>query len=115
MEMSIVKKVQKRDGRIVDFEPNKIVNAIRKAFIAVRGEDEEMAQKLSDEVIQILSENFKEQIPGVEDVQDIVEKVLIDEEYTDVAKAYILYREKRAEIRRVKSFLGVKGKGLRER
>lgn len=101
-------KVQKRDGRIVDFEPNKIVNAIRKAFIAVRGEDEGMSQKLSDKVIQVLSGNFKEQIPGVEDVQDIVEKVLIDEEHTDVAKAYIIYREKRAEIRRVKSFLGVK-------
>ncbi|MEM2965052.1 MAG: vitamin B12-dependent ribonucleotide reductase [Candidatus Bathyarchaeia archaeon] len=106
--MFTVKKVQKRDGRIVDFEPDKITNAIRKAFAAVKGGDEGVVSRLTDKVVQLLSERFKEQIPGVEDVQDIVEEVLIDEGYADVAKAYILYREKRAEIRRVKSFIGVK-------
>ncbi|MEM2902077.1 MAG: vitamin B12-dependent ribonucleotide reductase [Candidatus Bathyarchaeia archaeon] len=106
--MFTVKKIQKRDGRIVDFEPDKITNAIRKAFAAVKGGDEGVVSRLTDKVVQLLSERFKEQIPGVEDVQDIVEEVLIDEGYADVAKAYILYREKRAEIRRVKSFIGVK-------
>jgi len=107
MKTFTVKKIQKRDGRVVDFEPDKIANAIRKAFIAVKGGDEGVASRLTERVVQLLSERFKEQIPGVEDVQDIVEEVLIDEGYADVAKAYILYREGRAEIRRVKSFMGV--------
>jgi ribonucleoside-diphosphate reductase alpha chain len=107
MKTFTVKKIQKRDGRVVDFEPDKIANAIRKAFIAVKGGDEGVASRLTERVVQLLSERFKEQIPGVEDVQDIVEEVLIDEGYADVAKAYILYRERRAEIRRVKSFMGV--------
>ena len=106
--MFTVKKIQKRDGRVVNFEPDKITNAIRKAFAAVKGGDEGVASRLTEKVVQLLSERFKEQIPGVEDVQDIVEEVLINEGYADVAKAYILYREKRAEIRRVKSFIGVK-------
>ncbi len=53
------------------------------------------------------TEQFSESIPGVEDIQDIVERVLIDEGYSRAAKAYILYRQKRAEVREAKSYLGV--------
>ncbi len=101
-----IKRIQKRDGRIADFEPQKITEAIKKAFTAVGGQAEP-APALSDEVVQLINERFADRIPGVEDVQDIVEEVLIKSGYADVAKAYILYRQKRAEIRRLKSFIGV--------
>ncbi len=104
--LKAINKIQKRDGRIVNFEPAKITEAIRKAFMAVQGRSEP-AQALSDEVIKLVGERFRKQIPGVEDIQDIVEEVLIKSGYSDVAKAYILYRQKRAEIRRFKEFLGV--------
>ena len=103
-----VSKIRKRDGRIVDFNPQKIANAIHKAFNAVKIENGEYAEKLSREVVKIVEEKFKDKIPTVEDVQDIVEKVLIKNGYAEVAKAYILYRHKRAELRERKSLLGVK-------
>ncbi|MGQ9468383.1 MAG: vitamin B12-dependent ribonucleotide reductase [Nitrososphaerales archaeon] len=102
-----IQKIQKRDGRIVKFEADKIANAIHKAFIAVNREDGEEAKKLSNRVVTILEERFDKKIPHVENVQDIVEEVLIRNGYADVAKAYILYRRKRTEIREAKKFFGV--------
>ncbi len=102
-----VSKIRKRDGRIVDFEPVKITNAIGKAIVAVGGKDGEIAEKLSSQVVAVIEESFRDRIPHVEDVQDIVERVLIKNGFSDVAKAYILYRQKRAEIREAKRFLGV--------
>lgn len=102
-----VSKIRKRDGRIVDFEPVKITNAIGKAIAAVGGKDGEIAEKLSSQVVAVIEESFRDRIPHVEDVQDIVERVLIKNGFSDVAKAYILYRQKRAEIREAKRFLGV--------
>lgn len=104
---STVSKIRKRDGRIVEFEPVKITNAIHKAFIAVKAKDGEAAENLSDQVVALIEENFRERIPTVEEVQDIVEKVLIKNGFSDVAKAYILYRQKRTELREAKKFLGV--------
>ena len=103
-----ISKSRKRDGRIVDFDPRKISNAIRKAFNAVGQRDGELADRLAGEVVKILEKRFTEVIPSVEDVQDVVERVLIENRLADVAKAYILYREKRSEIRRAKSLLGVR-------
>ncbi|MGC8962078.1 MAG: ribonucleotide reductase N-terminal alpha domain-containing protein, partial [Candidatus Bathyarchaeia archaeon] len=103
-----ITRIIKRDGRIAPFEPSKITEAIRKAFVAVRGGTGEEAEGLSSEVVKILEERFPGRIPGVEDIQDIVEEVLMRRGYSDVAKAYILYRQRRAEIRRVKSFIGVR-------
>lgn len=100
-------KIRKRDGRIVPFETEKIANAIYKATAAVSKPDRGAADRLAGEVVSILEAQFPEAIPGVEDVQDIVERVLIKNGYADVAKAYILYRKKRTEIRRLKQFLGV--------
>ncbi|MCD6547698.1 MAG: adenosylcobalamin-dependent ribonucleoside-diphosphate reductase [Nanoarchaeota archaeon] len=98
-----VKKVKKRDGRIVDFDQQKITNAIFKAAKAVGGKDYERAKFLSDQVVKILEEKYDgHTIPTVEEIQDIVEKVLIEHGHAKTAKAYILYRQKKTEIREEK-------------
>jgi ribonucleoside-diphosphate reductase alpha chain len=102
-----VSKITKRDGRIVAFDENKIAGAILKALKAVKREDGKLARKLSEKVVRLLNERFKDKIPSVENVQDLVEEVLIRNGYADVAKAYILYRQKRTEIREQKKFFGV--------
>ncbi len=104
-----IKKIRKRDGRIVDFQQEKITNAIFKAMVAVGEKDKKLAKKLSNEVVEILEKRFEgKKIPSVEEIQDIVEEVLIKNRLSKVAKAYILYRKKRAEIRKLKRVLGVK-------
>lgn len=102
-----ISKVRKRDGRIVDFDASKIAEAIRKAFVAVGREDGDAAWKLARQVVERLERKFVDSIPGVEDIQDVVEDVLIKNGLTDVAKAYILYRNQRTELREAKKFLGV--------
>lgn len=99
------KSIQKRDGRVVDFDPNKITEAIFKAAQAVGGQDRTTAMELTLKVIKYLEEHFKGTIPNVEDVQDAVEKVLIEEGHAKTAKAYILYRAYRTRIREAKSEL----------
>jgi ribonucleoside-diphosphate reductase alpha chain len=92
-----IKKIIKRDGRIVDFDRTKIENAIWKAIKATGGTDRELARKLSYQVVERLEKTLKPgEIPTVEGVQDIVERVLMDNGLAVVAKAYILYRQKRA-------------------
>ncbi|MBM3199302.1 ribonucleoside reductase class II [Candidatus Woesearchaeota archaeon] len=103
-----ISEIKKRDGRIVKFEPDKIKNAIDKAITAVKHEDGELADKLADNVVNNLEKMFTKKIPSVEDVQNFVEEVLIRENLADVAKAYILYREKHKEIREAREFFGVK-------
>ncbi|UCE44530.1 MAG: adenosylcobalamin-dependent ribonucleoside-diphosphate reductase, partial [Candidatus Bathyarchaeota archaeon] len=100
-------RIQKRDGRIVDFEQKKITIAILKALTAVKHEDGQLATRLSDSVMNLINKRFAGKIPGVESIQDVVEEVLIKKGYIDVAKAYILYRQKRAEIREFKTFFDV--------
>ncbi len=102
-----ISKIIKRDGREVPFDQSKITNAIFKALQAVGEGDYQIAQKLSDKVVEILEKSFKTRIPHVEDVQDIVELVLIEEGQAKTAKAYILYRQKRKELREAKMLLGV--------
>ncbi|MEM2573718.1 MAG: ribonucleotide reductase N-terminal alpha domain-containing protein, partial [Candidatus Jordarchaeales archaeon] len=102
-----VSKVRKRDGRIVDFDASKIAEAIRKAFVAVGREDGEVAWSLARQVVERLESRFVDSVPGVEDIQDLVEDVLIRNGFSDVAKAYILYRNQRTELREAKKFLGV--------
>ena len=100
-------EIRKRDGRIVSFEPEKITEAIFKAASAVGGQDRSIAENLTLNVIKSLKEEerFKGIIPAVEDVQDAVEKVLIENGHARTAKAYILYRAKRTRIRDAKSEL----------
>ncbi len=99
-------QVRKRDGRIVEFERHKIVDAIWKAAESVGGEDQKKAEEIADKVVAELEKSRK--IHNVEDVQDAVEKVLIEEGHAKTAKAYILYRQKRRELREAKEQLGVK-------
>lgn len=101
--MNKITKVQKRDGRIVEFDQTKIKDAIFKAVTAIGEGDGRKAKKLSDKVVQILNRRFKkEAIPQVEQIQDIVEEVLILEGLVETAKAYILYREQRRKVREAK-------------
>ncbi len=103
-----ITKVKKRDGRIVDYDRTKIELAIHKALFATGVDNQKMANRLALQVEENLKSLFKEKIPGVEDIQDIVEKVLIKEGFSDTAKAYILYRKARQELREAKYLLGVK-------
>jgi len=96
-------KIEKRDGRIVDFDQNKITEAIFKAIRAVGEKDRAKAENLSNQVVKLLEKEYgPHRIPNVEDIQDIVEKVLIENGESKIAKAYILYRQKKAEIREEK-------------
>lgn len=99
-------KITKRDGRVVDFDQNKITKAIHKALTASAQGDGKESKKLSDRVISLINRRFKKgEIPKVEEVQDIVEEVLILEGYVETAKTYILYREQRRRIREQKTSL----------
>ncbi|HQL11692.1 MAG TPA: ribonucleoside triphosphate reductase [bacterium] len=92
-------KVQKRNGAIVDFDLTKIEDAIFKAIEATGGDDRGIAKNLAKKVLKLLEKEYGNGVPQIEQIQDCVEKVLINEGYADVAKAYILYREKRSEVR----------------
>ncbi len=101
--MQVPRFVRKRDGRIVPFDKSRITNAIFKAAQAVGGRDRRTAERLADEVTKILAERFgPDGIPCVEEIQDIVEKVLIENGHAKTAKAYILYREQRAQARELR-------------
>ncbi|AFV11498.1 anaerobic ribonucleoside-triphosphate reductase NrdD [Thermacetogenium phaeum DSM 12270] len=98
-------KIRKRDGREVPFDDTKITDAIFKAARAVGGEDRETAVSLTLDVLRMLKEKYNGQVFSVEDVQDVVEKVLIERGHARTAKAYILYRDKRTRIREAKTEL----------
>ncbi len=100
MSENKITKVQRRDGTIIDFDQSRITNAIFKAITATDQGDGQKTKKLSDKVVQLLNRRFKkEEIPQVEQIQDIVEEVLILEGLVETARAYILYREQRRRIR----------------
>jgi len=100
MGSDILSKVRKRAGRVVPFDQNKISDAIFKAAQAVGGADREMAEELAGVVALFLEKQYGlNGIPTIEEIQDMVEKVLIETGHAKTAKAYILYRERRARIR----------------
>ncbi len=104
-----ITKIRKRDGTVVDFDKEKIVNAIFKSAQAVGGSDREESARVADHAIELLGQKFKEDYtPTVEDVQDIVEKALIDTGHATTAKSYILYRHRKTVEREAKRVLGVK-------
>lgn len=98
-------KIIKRDGREAPFDPSKITEAIFQAARAVGGEDRQKALELTLEVMRVLGERYEGRPFTVEDVQDIVEKVLIENGHAKTAKAYILYRAQRTRYREAKSDL----------
>jgi uridine kinase len=98
--MTKIEFVEKRTGAIVAFTPERITNAIYRAAVAVGGRDRTTAENLSRQVVQMLEENCPPGCnPMIEDIQDMVEKVLIENGHAKVAKAYILYRDERARKR----------------
>lgn len=101
-----ISQILKRDGRIVKFEVEKIANAIFKAAQAVGGHDRELANSLAKKVEDELNRRFHARsIPSVEEVQDIVEKILIEEGHAATAKAYILYREQHKRMRDMENLI----------
>jgi len=97
--------IRKRDGRVVEFSKLKIINAIFRAAKAVGGEDYKKAEQLGDKVLNYLEVQFRENVPHVEEIQDVVEKILIESGHAKTAKAYILYRDKRTRMRDAKTEL----------
>jgi len=101
-----LKYVRKRDGRLEEFDKNRITNAIWKAARAVGGRDRKLAERLSDQVVKMLEERFGEDgVPTVEEIQDTVEKVLIENGHAKTAKAYILYRKQHQDLRELAALL----------
>lgn len=97
--MEQIKQIIKRDGRTVDFNIEKITEAIYKAAQVLGGRDRDMAQYLARQVELYLIEICHNEIPTVEQIQDAVEKVLIENGHARTAKEYILYRAERTRVR----------------
>jgi len=94
--MAKIKYVVKRNGATVPFSQDRITNAIYRAAVEVGGRDRGIAEGLSKQVVELLESRFgPKKYPTVEEIQDLVEKVLIENGHARVSKAYILYREER--------------------
>ncbi|MFW6125742.1 MAG: adenosylcobalamin-dependent ribonucleoside-diphosphate reductase [Chloroflexota bacterium] len=107
MAEASLSQIRKRDGSVVPFDADKIVQAIAKALRATDHDNEQLAADLGERVVRTLEDRYAAGIPGVEDVQDTVEQVLMAQGYPEVAKAYILYRKQRADMRGIKRLIGV--------
>jgi ribonucleoside-triphosphate reductase len=99
-------RIKKRDGNIEKFHPEKITWAIFKAATACGGNDFQRAEELCRQVIDMAELKYANSIPDVEGIQDLVEKVLIENGHARTAKAYILYREKRKSARELNALIG---------
>lgn len=101
-----MKFVRKRDGKLEPFDPERITNAIWKAAKAVGGSDRQQAKKLTDDVLAELKSRFGDDgCPTVEEIQDLVEKMLIENGHAQTAKAYILYRKQHQDMRELAALL----------
>ena len=103
--------VRKRDGASVRFDENKIVRAIQRAALEVLMDEkksEEIARSIKKRVLSKILSTFPDNIPSVENIQDIVEEVLMETGYGSIARSYILYRQEHQDIRHVKVIYGVR-------
>ena len=103
---NMITKILKRDGRVEEYNLQKIEEAIYKAAVSVGGSNRELAKKLAFEVQRAVEEKFTTDTPHVEEIQDIVEKVLIENGHAKTAKSFILYREKRKSSREMNALIG---------
>ena len=94
-------KIRKRDGKIVEFDSSRITGAIARAGKAIGEFGQREAENLTTRVLTLAQESGLGPLPGVEEMQDIVERVFLDSPFHKTAKAYILYREQRAQIRSI--------------
>lgn len=101
------KQIRKRNGQIVDFDRQKISRAILKAANASGEFGEEIANKMCLRVLNLALQSITEDIPEVENIQDLVEEVLLASPYKKTAKLYIIYREQHARLREMISKAGV--------
>ncbi|MFW5782626.1 MAG: ATP cone domain-containing protein, partial [Candidatus Muiribacteriaceae bacterium] len=100
----LLMRIMKRDGQIVDFNPERITNAIFEAAKSVGGEDLELAKRLTDNTVDYIEKNYSDRVKmSVEEIQDVVEKMLIEDGHYKTAKAYILYREHHTRVREMDS------------
>lgn len=95
------KNIEKRDGRLVKFDTEKITTAIAKAGAVTVEFDYEIAQKLTLKVLNLAQQAIPRDVPTVEEIQDVVEEILLSSPYRKTAKAYIIYREQHAGIREI--------------
>ncbi len=112
---NLVKQVQKRDGAIVPFDLSRVKNAINKAMLSTGEGSEDEAEMIANRVFSELvriAKHHKNFMPHVEGIQDTVENQLILSDYIKTAKAYILYREKRAKLREKGAVVSEKVKDL---
>ena len=100
-----IKQIIKRDGRTVDYDINKIATAIYKAAEVLGGHNEEMAMNLAKEVERYLVEECHNEKPTVEEIQDAVEKMLIENGHARTSKEFILYRAERTRVREMNTRL----------
>ncbi len=107
-------KVRKRNGAIIDFDINKIESAIKKAIEAVGGTDFSEVVSLAKKISKEVEKKVGKEIPNIEAIQDTVEQILVKEWHDTVAKAYILYRQKRLESRAQESVVVEVGKTMDE-
>ena len=105
------KKIRKRDNSLVGFDKQKIERAIFRAALEALADEKKAAHTAdvsTEKVLERVTEVFKDKIPSVEEIQDIVEEVLMQEGLSSVARSYILYREEHQDIRQVKVIYGVR-------
>jgi len=103
-----VTEIRKRDGSIAAFDPRKIEAAVARAAREVGIRDDRVATRVAEAVVEELQARPADATPDVERVQDVVEAALMNAGLGDVARAYVLYRERRAELRAAKAVLGVR-------
>lgn len=101
----MILKIRKRDGREVPFNIEKIANAIFKAAQAVGGKDYNMAMEMAEKVVLYLEKEQQEASPSVEQIQNAVEKILIENGHARTAKEFILYRAERTRVREMNTRL----------
>jgi len=98
----MMKRIMKRDGKIVGFNPNKIRNAIEQAMLSSGEGNHIYAKKVTPTVVEQLNKEFRDEVPHIEDVQDAVEVSLMKLSLFKTAKSYILYRDQQRRIREKK-------------
>lgn len=103
---NLIKKLVKRSGRVVSFDERKITLAVSKAFASTGEGTKDDAVKVTAKVVQLLNKNYKPgYIPQIEELQDMVERVLMILDFEETAKSYILYREQHRKIREAEQSL----------
>ncbi len=104
--MKLPDKIIKRDGKTEKFDPKKITIALHKAMSAIGEPNWKLAEELTNKILRVIARRFENQIPDVEKIQDIVEDIIIAENLPELAKEYITYRRKRAELRELNKMFG---------